>query len=134
MRAVVVLPMPRTPVILRCHLGLMVPERREHCYMRLEDRRYSWEEGKTLVFDDTYDHEVFNDTDQERVILLFDFDRPMRFWGRVLNRLFIQGLKLTAYYREPKARMKDFEDQFEAATRRAEQMLEDLGEPTTAER
>ncbi len=123
-----------TKGILRCHLGLMVPDKRENCYMRIEDRRYSWEACKTLVFDDTYDHEVLNDTDQERVILLFDFDRPMRFWGRVLNQLFIQGLKLTAYYREPKARIRSFEDRFEAATRRAEQMLEDLGEPTAAER
>ncbi|MGF1592704.1 MAG: aspartyl/asparaginyl beta-hydroxylase domain-containing protein [Kiloniellaceae bacterium] len=117
-----------TKGILRCHLGLVVPDRREDCWMRVDDKKYSWETGKVLVFDDTYDHEVLNDTGQPRVVLLFDFERPMRFWGRLLNRLFIQGLKLTAYYQEPKRRLKTFEEQFEAATRRADSMLEGLGE------
>ncbi len=121
-----------TKGILRCHLGLIVPERREDCWMRIEDRKYNWEQGKCLVFDDTYDHEVLNDTQQQRVILLFDFERPMRFWGRLVNRLFIQALKLTAYYQEPKKRLKSFEDQFEAATRRADSMLEAMGEEQPA--
>lgn len=114
--------------ILRCHLGLIVPDRREDCWMRVDDQKCVWQPGKTLVFDDTYDHEVLNDTSQERVVLLFDFERPMRFWGRLVNRLFIRALKLTAYYREPKARLEGFEEQFEAATRRAEILLEGLGE------
>ena len=123
-----------TKGILRCHLGLIVPDRRESCWMRVDDQVCVWEPGKVLVFDDTYDHEVLNDTPQQRVVLLFDFIRPMRFWGRALNWVFIQGLKLTAYYQEPKARMKDFEDQFEAATRRADRMLEGLAErPSPAE-
>jgi len=117
-----------TKGILRCHLGLIIPDRPEDCYMRVDDQICVWRPGKVLVFDDSYDHEVHNDTAQERVILLFDFIRPMRFWGRVLNRVFIAGLKLTAYYREPKARMKGFEEQFEAATRRADKMLDELGE------
>ncbi|MGF1630602.1 MAG: aspartyl/asparaginyl beta-hydroxylase domain-containing protein [Kiloniellaceae bacterium] len=117
-----------TKGILRCHLGLIVPDRREDCWMRVEDQVCVWQPGKALVFDDTYEHEVLNDTPQERVVLLFDFERPMRFWGRLVNRLFIQGLKLTAYYREPKARLKGFEEQFEAATRRADRMLEGMGE------
>ncbi|HMA15668.1 MAG TPA: aspartyl/asparaginyl beta-hydroxylase domain-containing protein, partial [Kiloniellaceae bacterium] len=123
-----------TKGILRCHLGLIVPDRRESCWMRVDDRVCVWEPGKLLVFDDTYDHEVLNDTPQQRVVLLFDFVRPMRFWGRLLNWVFIRGLKLTAYYQEPKARMKGFEDQFEAATRRADRLLEDIAErPNAAE-
>lgn len=121
-----------TKGILRAHLGLVVPDDRENCYMRVEDQKCPWEQGKLIVFDDTYDHEVRNDTPQERVVLLFDFVRPMRFWGRVLNWLFIQGLKMTAYYQEPKAKMKGFEEQFEAATRRADRILEGMGDEATA--
>lgn len=121
-----------TKGILRVHLGLVVPDRREDCWMRVDDKKYFWEPGKCLVFDDTYDHEVLNDTAQQRVVLLFDFERPMRFWGRVLNRLFIQALKMTAYYQEPKKRMKSFEDQFEAATRRADSLLESMGDERPA--
>ena len=80
------------------------------------------------MFDDTYDHEVWNDTDDERVILLFDFDRPMRFWGRLLNKSFVSLLKLTAYYQEPKKNMQTMEERFEAATRRADQNLEKLAD------
>lgn len=123
-----------TKGILRAHLGLVVPDDRENCYMRVEDRKCVWQPGKIIVFDDTYDHEVLNDTTQPRVVLLFDFIRPMRFWGRVLNWAFIQGLKLTAYYQEPRSKMKGFEDQFEAATRRAESMLEGMAEDTATVR
>jgi beta-hydroxylase len=122
-----------TKGILRCHLGLVVPDRREDCWMRVDDQVCVWQPGKALVFDDTYDHEVLNATPQQRVVLLFDFERPMRFWGRLVNRAFIQALKLTAYYREPKARLKGFEEQFEAATRRADQLLEGLAEPSVKE-
>ena len=113
-----------TKGILRCHVGLIVPERRQDCWMRVNQETCVWQPGGLLVFDDTYEHEVRNDTDQERVVLLFDFERPMRFWGRLLNRTFIFFVKMTAYYQEPKRRMRSFEDQFEAATRRADAFLE----------
>ena len=32
-----------------------------------------WKEGKCLVFDDAYEHEVWNKTGEERVLLLVDF-------------------------------------------------------------
>lgn len=114
--------------ILRAHLGLIIPRDRERCRMRVDDRICVWQEGEVLVFDDSYEHEVWNDTDEERVILLFDFDRPMRFWGRLLNRAFVGALKLTAYYQEPKRRMQTFEERFEAAVRRADSVLETMSE------
>ncbi len=87
-----------------------------------------WHEGEIFVFDDTYKHEVLNETPDERVILIFDFDRPIRFWGRQLNNLFVSLLKLSAYYQEPKSKMKGFEDRFEAATLRASANLEKLSD------
>ena len=35
-----------------------------------------WEEGKLLVFDDTIEHEAWNDSGEDRVILIFDIWRP----------------------------------------------------------
>lgn len=115
--------------IVRAHLGLVIPKEREKCRIRVADRTYAWKEGEILVFDDTYDHEVWNDTDEERVVLLFDFDRPMRFWGRAINKSFLALLRMTAYYQEPKRAMQTFEDRFEAATRRADANLEKMSEP-----
>ena len=116
-----------TKGILRCHLGLIIPEKAEDCWIRIDKQRCSWKPGDLLVFDDTYEHEVRNDTDEQRVVLLFDFDRPMKFWGRIVNRAFICLMKLTAYYNEPKRKLRAFEEQFEAVTRRADAMIENLG-------
>lgn len=117
-----------TKGILRCHLGLIIPRDSDNCWIRIAEERVSWRQGKAFVFDDTYEHEVFNNTEDERVILLFDFDRPMRFWGRLINRVFVTLLKFSAYYQEPKKNIKDFEERFEAATRRADANLEKMGD------
>jgi len=117
-----------TKGILRAHLGLLIPKDAENCYMRVDTTINVWRPGEIFVFDDTYEHEVFNNTKEERVILLFDFNRPMRFWGRALNKSFVTLLKLTAYYQEPKKNMQTFEDRFEAATRRNNENMEKLSD------
>ena len=88
--------------ILRAHLGLIIPQEAEKCRMRIGVTINVWHAGEIFVFDDTYEHEVWNDTTEERVILHFDFDRPMRIWDRLVNSTFVRLLKLTAYYQEPK--------------------------------
>lgn len=115
-----------TKGILRAHLGLIIPKQADRCRIRVSNVVVSWQVGEMFVFDDTYDHEVWNDTDEERVVLIIDFDRPMRFLGRLSNRLFIGLLKLTAFYQEPKRKMESFEDRFEAAVQRANKNLESL--------
>ncbi len=64
--------------LLRYHLGLIVPEPRGACRIRIADRIYQWNEGESLIFDDTFNHEVWNDTDETRVVLFVDFARPLR--------------------------------------------------------
>lgn len=43
------------------------------CGIRIGDQVRAWEEGECLVFDDAYEHEVWNRTEEERVLLLVDF-------------------------------------------------------------
>ncbi len=117
-----------TKGILRAHLGLIVPEDRENCWIRVGEERRSWEPGRIFVIDDSYDHEVQNNTDEERVVLLLDFNRPMRWPARALTWTFLQLLKLSAYYRDPKRKVRDYEARFEAAVRRANETMEKLGE------
>jgi len=62
--------------MIRAHLGLIVPEPREQVRMRVGGEMVFWEEGRCVVFDDTYRHEVWNDTDGVRVVLLIDVPRP----------------------------------------------------------
>ena len=114
-----------TKSIVRCHVGLKIPTDREKCRLRLVDETLVWREGELFVFDDTYDHEVWNETDEERVVLIFDFNRPMRFWGRLLNTCFVAALKQTSYYQEPKRNMPALDARFDAAVANAETALED---------
>jgi hypothetical protein len=60
-----------TNIRLRCHLAISIPG--GDCAMRVGDEVRSWQEGKCLIFDDTFEHEVWNRTDQDRLVLLVDF-------------------------------------------------------------
>ena len=62
--------------LIRSHLGLIIPGKPGDCRMEINGRSVGWKEGEMLVFDNTYFHEVWNDTDQMRVILMIDFVRP----------------------------------------------------------
>jgi len=110
-------------------LGLIIPKEREKCRIRVDETITPWKEGEIFVFDDTYEHEVWNDTDEERVILLFDFDRPMKFWGRFLNKAFLQVMKLTAFYQDPKKNLQDAEARLEAAIRQNDANFEKMSDP-----
>lgn len=59
---------------LRVHFPLTVPK--GDCGLEVGGKRLTWEEGRCLVFDDAYEHQVWNNTDEERVVLLFDLWHP----------------------------------------------------------
>jgi len=56
---------------LRCHLALRVPA--GDCALRVAGETRRWQEGDVLVLDDRVEHEAWNLTAEERVVLLFDF-------------------------------------------------------------
>lgn len=95
-----------TKGVLRSHLGLIVPKRWQHCRMIVGGESVRWREGKCFVFDDSMLHQVWNRTSEERAILLFDFDRPMRWPASALNRFAMAMLKRTAYYRDARKNLK----------------------------
>ena len=72
--------------VVRCHLGLIVPEPRTDVRMRVDETMIYWEEGKCVIFDDTHKHEVWNETNGIRVVLLFDVYRPLPRWLTLVNK------------------------------------------------
>lgn len=56
------------------HLPLIVPE---DCRLRVGFEERCWREGETLVFDDTIEHEAFNDSNALRVVMVFDLWNPL---------------------------------------------------------
>jgi beta-hydroxylase len=73
---------------LRYHLGLKTPNS-PGCYIEVDGQRYHWKDGEAIVFDETFIHHAENTTDQQRVILFCDVERPLR-WRPVtaFNRWF----------------------------------------------
>lgn len=58
---------------LICHLPLIVPD---NCGFRVGNEKREWQKGKLLIFDDTIEHEAWNESEKDRVILIFDIWRP----------------------------------------------------------
>jgi len=98
--------------VLRYHLGLRVPAAREHCWIRVGEETHHWDEGQSLVFDDSYNHEVRNDTDEYRAVLFVDFVRPLHFPMSVVNRAFLKGAQWLPALREGQARHRRWERGF----------------------
>jgi beta-hydroxylase len=88
-----------TKGLITCHLALVVP-RDGDVRMRVDHRMLRWAEGETLVFDDTYEHEVWNDTGSTRVVLLLQFKRPLRQPGRWLADLLLDLVRRSAFVQE----------------------------------
>jgi len=98
--------------LLRFHLGLMVPEPQDRCRIRIGNDYYSWREGQALIFDDTFNHEVWNETEGYRVVLFVDFARPLRQpWQWFNHRLLSMG-SLAPFLREAGQKQKNWEKRF----------------------
>jgi ornithine lipid ester-linked acyl 2-hydroxylase len=88
--------------VVRCHLGLIVPEPKEQCRIRVADQIAHWEEGKAMFFDDTYEHEVWNDTGGVRVVLFMDVLRPLSFPMSLVNRGVIKAIAASPFITDAK--------------------------------
>ncbi len=55
------------------HLPLIQPG---NCRFRVGNDTRDWKMGEAWVFDDTIEHEAWNDSDQTRVVLIFDVWNP----------------------------------------------------------
>lgn len=64
------------PSSLILHMGLIVPPGGT-CGLRVGEQTHIWSHvGDVVVFDDNLEHSAWNDSDQERIVLYVDFDRP----------------------------------------------------------
>lgn len=73
---------------LRYHLGLDTPND-DRCFIEVDGERYSWRDGKSVIFDETYIHWAQNESGQTRTILFCDIERPLRYrWAEAFNKWF----------------------------------------------
>ncbi len=104
-----------TNAIARCHLGLYIPAGLPDCGFKVSGEDRAWENGKLLLFCDAHEHTAWNNSSQNRYILLFDVVLPpylqqqRNVCGAVLASLFLQswagklGISPTAFERIPKS-------------------------------
>lgn len=102
--------------VLRYHLALKVPEPSSAAGIRVGGEVAHWEEGESLLFDDGYPHEAWNDTDGVRVVLFADILRPLRQPADQVNRALIKVIGLSPFVTDAKARHSAWERRFEALT------------------
>ena len=60
-------------IFLTAHLGLIVPE---GCCIRVGNEKRRWNEGRGFIFDDSFEHEVWNKGDSIRIVFIARFYHP----------------------------------------------------------
>jgi aspartyl/asparaginyl beta-hydroxylase (cupin superfamily) len=93
-----------TKGMLTYHLALKVPKDRLRCRMAIEGADglhiLPWMEGDSFVFDDMYDHEVWNETDEDRLILLIQIKRPCTGVASLIQNAFLFGVRHTRFVQD----------------------------------
>lgn len=100
--------------ILRYHLGLVVPEP-DRCAIRVGHETRHWAVGSSLLFDDTYEHEVTNDSVHERVVLFVDIARPLRFPMALVNESMLEAIRRSPFVTEAEQNLLRFNAKQRAA-------------------
>lgn len=87
--------------VLRYHLALKVPRGAGACAITVAGEERGWQEGRTLIFDDSFPHSVRNDTGEERVVLFADFERPLPWPLSAVNRAVLALLARSPLFAKP---------------------------------
>jgi ornithine lipid ester-linked acyl 2-hydroxylase len=86
--------------LVRYHLALKVPDPSSASGIYVKNETRHWQEGKSLVFDDTFPHSAWNDTDDIRVVLFLDFMRPLRRPAALINKIIVQCIAWSPYIQD----------------------------------
>jgi aspartate beta-hydroxylase len=81
--------------ILRYHLPLVIPPPRSSNHLRVAAQDLPLEEGRGILWDDTYEHEAWNESPAHRAVLLLDVFRPELSWPlRAITHGIVGGVGL----------------------------------------
>ncbi len=76
--------------LLRVHLGLIIPQDDEKCFLTVCSEKQNWARGKYIIFDTTFPHSAENLTNEDRIVLILDVERhDMTLVGDLLNKIFV---------------------------------------------
>jgi len=101
--------------VMRYHLPLLVPQHGP-CGIRVGDQTATFEEGVGIMFDDTYEHEAWNDTKETRVVLFLDITRPMKFPFNIINSAIITIIRWSPTVRKTRNKQAAWDRAIENST------------------
>jgi aspartate beta-hydroxylase len=87
---------------LRYHPGLRAPKNNPPKIV-VNGQDYIWKESEAVMFDDSWPHEVINNSNELRAMLIVDVLRPVPFTGSIVNR-FVANVVGRYFYGRPVAR------------------------------
>jgi beta-hydroxylase len=94
---------------LRHQLGVIVPGEEGDCRIRVGDEMLHWREGESVMFDFTFPHEAWNDSDAIRVLLMLEVVTPLPWYLDRPNRLAQRAMGWFPTTRDIRNRLKALE-------------------------
>lgn len=92
---------------LRYHLGLRTPKNNPPSIF-VKGQPHTWEAGKDVLFDDSWPHEVVNESDEPRAVLIVDVLRPMPVLPTLVNKVMTNVVGKHTYGRSIIKRAKNY--------------------------
>jgi len=99
--------------VVRCHLGLAIPDPPDLCGISVGGEVAHWREGQTMFFDDGYEHFAWNDSDQTRVVLFLDLIRPLHGPAAAVNRFLLKAIGASPFLKDAQRRHEAWERRFD---------------------
>jgi beta-hydroxylase len=96
--------------VLRYHLALRTPADETAARIRVGSRTEHWRDGRSLVFDDTFEHEAWNDSDEIRVVLFVDVIRKLPWYLAAPNRAFIGAIRRSPFIKRALANSEAWQE------------------------
>ena len=75
---------------MRYMIPIIVPKDLENVFLCVNELKYSWTEGVGVLWDDTYPHKVYNNTNEIRVVIYMDVVRPLSGALNAMNRFILR--------------------------------------------
>lgn len=100
--------------VLRYHLALRTPADESLTRIRVGNSIRHWRNGHSMLFDDTFEHEVWNDSDETRVVLFVDVIRDLPWYLALPNRGFIGLIRNSPFIKRALANSEAWQETFPA--------------------
>lgn len=92
--------------VIRLQIGIDIAEP-DNCYLRVEDKKIYLREQEIFLFDDTFDHELVNNSKFCRTVLLIDMYRPLPWYYQIINKQINTALSESEYVQSVLRNLKE---------------------------